>query len=146
MQVEVKIDEKQSTPKIIIITDQLTEEINDLVDKLSKDKNEFIIGSKNQTLEIIPPELIIRAYAANQKVYVCTMQGEYSIKLRLYQLEERLNHNVFVRISHSEIINLKMVKSFDLNFVGTICVTLKDNTTTYVSRRYVSKIKKILEI
>ena len=54
-----------------------------------------------------------------------------------------LDH-AFVRISNSEIINLKKVKSFDLSFAGTICVTLSNGQTTYVSRRYVSKIKQVL--
>ena len=65
---------------------------------------------------------------------------------RLYEIEERLNPHQFVRISNSEIINLKRVDNFDLSFTGTICVKLSNGTTTYVSRRYVAKIKKILGI
>lgn len=61
-------------------------------------------------------------------------------------MEERLNSNYFIRISNSEIINLKKVKNFDLSFTGTICVELMNGTTTYVSRRYVSKMKTILGI
>ena len=47
-------------------------------------------------------------------------------------------------ISNGEIINIKKVKGFDLSFVGTIRVSLTNGTVTYVSRRYVSKIKKLL--
>lgn len=39
---------------------------------------------------------------------------------------------------------MRKVKSFDLSITATICVELSDGTTTYVSRRYVSKIKTIL--
>ena len=63
--------------------------------------------------------------------------------MRLYELEERLD-NRFVRISNSEIVNLKKVKSLDLSFVGTICMELSNGEVSYVSRRYVSKMKKIL--
>ena len=49
-------------------------------------------------------------------------------------------------ITNSEIINFKMVESFDLSFSGTICVKLVDGTSTYVSRRYLSKIKQWLGI
>ncbi|MEE3451384.1 MAG: LytTR family DNA-binding domain-containing protein, partial [Acutalibacteraceae bacterium] len=66
------------------------------------------------------------------------------LRQRLYELEEQLNKYSFVRISNSEIINLKKVRNFDLSLSGTICVTLSDGTATYVSRRYVSKIKKVL--
>ena len=53
---------------------------------------------------------------------------------------------LFIRISKSEIVNLKMVDSLDLSFIGTICIKLKNGTNTYVSRRYVKKIKQILGI
>lgn len=68
------------------------------------------------------------------------------MRLRLYELEERLNPHQFVRISNSEIINLKRVNNFDLSFTGTIRVKLSNETVTYVSRRYISKLKKILGI
>ncbi|MEG0366555.1 MAG: LytTR family DNA-binding domain-containing protein, partial [Coprobacillus sp.] len=70
----------------------------------------------------------------------------YLLKLRLYELEQRLSQSKFVRISHSEIINLNEVINFDLSFTGTIQVKLSNNNMTYVSRRYVSRIKKILGI
>lgn len=52
----------------------------------------------------------------------------------------------FARISNSDIVNLKKVKEFNLSIVGTICVKLSNGTVTYVSRRFVSKIKQILGI
>ena len=45
-----------------------------------------------------------------------------------------------------KIINLNKVRNFDLNFTGTICVEFINHSKTYVSRRYVAKIKKILGI
>ncbi|MDE7359910.1 MAG: LytTR family transcriptional regulator, partial [Lachnospiraceae bacterium] len=66
------------------------------------------------------------------------------LRLRLYEAAERLNPSHFVRISNSESINLNKGKNVDLSFSGTIYVELTNGTTTYVSRRYVSKIKKIL--
>jgi len=79
-------------------------------------------------------------------VTAVTDNGEYNLKNRLYEMEEKLNKSYFIRISNSEIINLKKVKNFDLNFTGTICVKLSNGTVTYVSRRYVSKIKEILGV
>ena len=72
--------------------------------------------------------------------------GEYMLRLRLYEMEQRLDSNFFVRISNSDIINLRKVKGFDLSFAGTICVTLSNGTVTYVSRRFVAKIKQLLGI
>lgn len=67
------------------------------------------------------------------------------MRLRLYELEERLDRHTFVRISHSEIVNLKRVTALDLSFSGTIKMTLADGAAVcYVSRRYVKKIKEAL--
>ena len=62
------------------------------------------------------------------------------------QLRNRLDPQRFVRISHSEMVNLDQVRCFDLNLAGTICIRLADGKVTYVSRRYVSKIKQILGV
>lgn len=72
--------------------------------------------------------------------------ARYALRLRLYELEERLSPMRFVRISNSEIINLYLVKRLDLSLSGTICMELAGGATAFVSRRYVSKIKDILGI
>lgn len=144
MQFEIKIDSAYTEPKILILTDSVTEEVNGIVKKLSEDVPQIISGSREEKVEVLEQEEIIRIYASSGKVFAVTKKGEYTLRLRLYEIEERLNSQSFVRISNSEIVNLKQVESFDLSFTGTICVKLSDGTTTYVSRRYVSKIKKIL--
>ena len=89
---------------------------------------------------------MIRIYLNSGKVVAVTDKGEYILRLRLYEIENRLPSNQFIRISNSEIINLKKVNNFDLSFTGTICVKLSNGIITYVSRRYVPKLKKILGI
>lgn len=146
MQVEIKINSAYVEPKIIIMTAAMTEDVNIIIEKLSKDTPQIISGSKNEKIEVIEQEDLIRVYSNSGKVFAVTDKGEYTARLRLYEMEERLNSNQFVRISNSEIINFKKVKNFDLSFTGTICVEFMNGTTTYVSRRYVSKIKTILGI
>lgn len=135
MKIEIKIDENCVEPKVLIVTDKVTDGINEIVKRLS--------GGQVVVLE---PEEIVRIYAANGKVYAEAEQGTYLLRLRLYEMEQRLANKSFVRISNGEIINLKKVKGFDLSFTGTICVSLSNGTVTYVSRRYVSKIRHLLGI
>lgn len=146
MQIEIKIDSSCTEPKIIVMTASMTEDVNMIIKKLSMDSPQVISGIKDDKLEVLEQTDLIRMYASSGKIYAVTEKGEYIVRLRLYELEERLNKNQFVRISNSEIINLKKVENFDLSFTGTICVKLTNGTTTYVSRRYVSKIKQILGI
>lgn len=132
MQIEIKIDENFKEPKIIVVTDKMTDEINEIVKKLSDDKTTMIAGFKNDIVEILEPDNIYRVFSSNGKVIADTNCGEYSLRLRLYEAEQHLDSHIFVRISNSEIINLKKVRGFDLSFTGTICVTLSNGTVTYV--------------
>ena len=75
-----------------------------------------------------------------------TAEGCYSVRLRLYELEERLDPRRFVRISNSEIVNLEKVTAVDLSLTGTIRMTLNGTVSAYVSRRYVKKIKETLNL
>lgn len=146
MQIEVKIDSETTETKVVIFTDKMTEEISELIKRLSVDTPQIIAGFQNSEVVLLEQSQIIKIYAADSKIYAVTADGEFRLRLRLYELESRLDKKTFVRISNSEIINLKKVKGFDLSFTGTICVSLSNGMTTYVSRRYVSKIKQVLGI
>ncbi len=146
MQVEIKIDSSYTDPKIIILTASMTEDVSRIVKTLSENTSQIISGYKDEKIEILDPGDLIRVYANSGKIIAVTNKGEYILRLRLYELEKQLPSNKFIRISNSEIINLKKVNNFDLSFTGTICVKLSNGTTTYVSRRYVAKLKKILGI
>lgn len=146
MQVEVKLDKSADEPKVIILASRMTEEVHSLVQMLSASEPKLIAGFREDTVTVLDEKDILKIYAANGKVYAVLPSGEYTLRLRLYEIEERLKPRHFVRISNSEIINLKKVKSFDLSFTGTICVVMSDGSKTYASRRYVVKLKEVLGI
>lgn len=144
MKIEIKIDETASETKVVIMTKKVDEEVNALVKRIAEERPQVLAGFDGDAIALLEQENIIRIYALNGKVYAVTTLGEYVLRLRLYELEERLDKGKFVRISNSEIVNLRKVKGFDLSFSGTISVSLVNGTTTYVSRRYVGKIKHVL--
>lgn len=146
MRIEIKVDQDCKKPRVLIITDQVIEEVKELIQKLSNDVPQMLLGFWEDQAEPISPKEIIRVYAASGKVYAVTEKKEYLLRMRLYEAEKRLDRKHFVRISQSEIINLKKVKRFDLSFTGTIGVLLSDGTTSYASRRYVAKLKQWLEM
>lgn len=97
-------------------------------------------------MEILTCESIIRIYTENQKIYAATANGICRVQQRLFELEELLDGRWFIRISNSEIVNLRKIKRLDTSVTGTILMYLQADIKTFVSRRYVSKIKKVLEI
>lgn len=146
MKLNIKIDTSLEEPEALITVPRMSEEVNKIVDYIGKLNGELTVisGVKDDKVEILEQGGLIRAYAEGGKVYAKTERGLYQVRLRLYELEGRLDGSIFVRISNSEIVNLKKVRSIDLSFVGTICMEMTDGEASYVSRRYVSKIKKIL--
>lgn len=146
MQIEIKFEAEQLEPKVIVVADKMTDEVNSIIKKLSETSPVVLVGYKDEKLEILENDDIIRIYAMDGKTIALTEKSEYVLKQRLYELEEKMQVDRFVRISNSEIVNLKKVKNFDLSLVGTICIVFKNGMKTYVSRRYVSKIKQVLGI
>ncbi len=146
MKYEIQVDPSYPEPKVIILTAEITDDVNDLTKKLMETSPSVLSGWKDEKIEILEPTDLLRIYASAGKVIAVTGHGEYTLRLRLYEAEERLKPDIFVRISNSEIINLKKVKNFDLSIAGTISIKLLDGTTSYVSRRFVTKIKKLLGI
>lgn len=146
MKYEIQIDPSYPEPKVIILTAEITEDVNLLTRKLMENSPAVLSGFKDDKIEILEPDNLLRIYSSAGKVIAATEHGEYSLRLRLYEVEERLRQDIFVRISNSEIINLKKAKSFDLSISGTISIKMSDGTICYASRRFVSKIRKILGI
>lgn len=146
MQIEVRIDEAAKDTTVIIVTPRMGESVSELIKRISEERPQVIAGFRDGTVCLLEQAEIYRIYAQDGKVFCKTQTGIWNLRLRLYELEERLDGRRFARISNSEIINLHRVKNFDLSYVGTICVTMKDGDTSYVSRRYVSRIKKALGI
>lgn len=88
---------------------------------------------------------IIRIYTQQRRVLVDSLQGTYTLRARLYELEEQLDPAEFVRISNSEIVRKHCIRKLDFSLTGTIRLNLKGGIETYVSRRYVTRIRRLFE-
>ena len=144
MEIEIKIDKQYSEPKVVICTAEMNEAVQALLQRIGGPRAGELAGFQGGVATILAPPDILRMYAEQQRVYAEAGQGIYLVRLRLYEAESMLESHRFVRISNSEIINLRKVKNMDLSLSGTICVKLVNGHVSYVSRRYVSKIKALL--
>lgn len=142
MKVEVKLDPNYTETKIEIYTNQINEEISNLIKILESKTENRILVFKEEKLYIIEEKEIEAIYSNQGKVYIRSNGVEYISKNKLYELEEKLIEPYFIRISNSEIINFNKVGNLDLNVTGTIKITFKDKYVTYASRRNIKKIKE----
>lgn len=146
MEIEIKIDANQNIPKIIVVAKEITDEISDLLKRISFEGSPFLAGFKDGVAYIIAFEDIFNVYAEGQKVYTIAGIEKLLIKSRLYEIEERFAGTSLLRISNSEIVNFKKVKCMDMSISGTISLLLSNGNRTFVSRRYVETIKKYLGV
>lgn len=146
MKIEIKIDQQVQEPILQIITNEMTDELQQLVKTLSTPSIQLIAGTKGQRVHLLEPKQVVRIYASQKKIIAQTLQDQFLLKGPLYEWEQQLKNHRFIRLSHSELVNLNHVKGFDLNISGTICVRLSNQKITYVSRRYISKLKEIIRM
>ena len=68
MQIEIKIDEKCKEPKIIVMTDKMTDEVNAIIKRLSDEQPQVIAGFREDVVEVLEPSEIYRVFAESGKV------------------------------------------------------------------------------
>lgn len=149
MKVSINIDCSAAETEVLITAKEQSEAVQALYEhiiRFDKKPLETLTAYKDDLAKPIETADIFRIYAGNQKVYIQTPQGEYTIRHRLYELEAALDERQFLRISHSEIVNVKKIRDIDLSITGRICIRFTDGFQTYVSRRYIPRIKKSLGI
>ena len=149
MKVGINIDHSVEEVEVLITAQEQSRTVNALYEHIvefDKKSLETLTAYRDDIAKIVNVTDVFRIYMGNQKAYIQTHQGEYAIRYRLYELEAALDKKQFLRISNSEIINVKKIRDIDLSLIGRICIRFEDNTQTYVSRRYIPKIKKSLGI
>lgn len=143
MEVEIRLEPGLPDVKVVIHAPARTEQVEALAARLSGGP-EPLWGFCGEEAVPLQTDGVLRFYGEDKAVRAQTAAGVYTVRPRLYELERLLPPGQFVRISHSEIVNLRQVTGLDLSLTGTIRMTLTGGTACYVSRRYVKKIKEAL--
>ena len=142
MKVDIHIQPGCGEISVAITAPALTDEVRELAARL--EGGGILLGWQGELAVPLAAEDILRCYGEEKGVKAQTAVGVFDLRERLYELEARLDRHTFVRISHSELVNLEKVTALDLSLTGTIRMTLAEDTVCYVSRRYVKKIKEAL--
>jgi DNA-binding LytR/AlgR family response regulator len=146
MEVEINLEPGRSEPKVIILTGEITAAVADLARRLTAGELRFLPGWQDGEVFLLDPKQIRRIWAEGQAVLARTESAALPLKLRLYELEDRLSGSSFLRVSHGEIVNFDHVKSLDFSMAGTLSLRLDNGDAVFVSRRYMAKIKSYLGI
>lgn len=120
MEVEIKVDEKYTESKIIIYTNKLDEEVNNIIDGIFSINTKKLKAYKDDRIYILNPKEDIEAiYSEKGKVLARCNKEIYTLKNRLYELETILDKKIFTRISNSEIVNFNKVENIK-NYIENV--------------------------
>lgn len=139
MKVELNIDKKFGETIVTISTNKVNDEIQNLVNYI-ENKEDYFIGVLDGEVRLLNTEDIIRVYVEDRKVYVVTVEGRFIVRKKLYEVQNTLTKD-FIKISQSEIANVKYIHSLDLGLRGTIVINYKNSDISYVSRRMLKEFK-----
>ena len=144
MKLELNIDEKIKETLVVVSANKIDKEVQNLINYIEY-SSEYLIGIVENKVSIIDIDEIIRVYIEDRKTFVVTLKDTYVVKKKLYEVENIVTRN-FVKISQSEIANIKFIKNLDFSNTGTIVIKYKNSDISYVSRRMIKEFKLKLGI
>lgn len=144
MKLELNIDEKIKETLVVVSANKIDKEVQNLINYIEY-SSEYLIGIVEDKASIIDIDEIIRVYIEDRKTFVVTLKDTYVVKKKLYEVENMVTRN-FVKISQSEIANIKFIKNLDFSNTGTIVIKYKNSDISYVSRRMIKEFKLKLGI
>ena len=144
MKLELNIDEKVKETLVVVSANKIDKEVQNLINYIEY-SSEYLIGIVENKVSIIDIDEIIRVYIEDRKTFVVTLKDTYVVKKKLYEVENIVTRN-FVKISQSEIANIKFIKNLDFSNTGTIVIKYKNSDISYVSRRMIKEFKLKLGI
>ena len=139
MKVELNIEEKFKEILVTISTDKINDEVQELVNYIEY-KEDYLVGIADDQVCVLDISDIIRVFVEDRKVFVVTTKGKFIVRKKLYEMNNLLTKD-FVKISQSEIANIKFIKNLDLSIRGTIVIVYKNSDISYVSRRLLKDFK-----
>lgn len=144
MKLELNIDEKVKETLVVVSANKIDKEVQNLINYIEY-SSEYLIGIVEDKASIIDIDEIIRVYIEDRKTFVVTLKDTYVVKKKLYEVENMVTRN-FIKISQSEIANIKFIKNLDFSNTGTIVIKYKNSDISYVSRRMIKGFKLKLGI
>lgn len=146
MKIKLFLQKQLEETELHICFREYTKEVKELKETIEQSVNFTVTGYTGQGAELVVAESIVRIFTEGQNVFAATEEKVFRLHQRLYELEEMLRERNFIRISNSEMVNVKKIIRLDTSVTGTIRILLKGDMESYVSRRNVTKIKKALGI
>ena len=145
MKIEIDIDEKYNDLLVQINAPALTTDIEKMISLMRMIDMQLAV-KKNDEIILLETNQILYFETVERNTFVYTKEDTYEIDLRLYEVEQQLIEQGFIRISKTCILNLKKVQSLKTDINRKIKVTLINGEQLIVSRNYADELRRRLGV
>ena len=145
MKISIDIDNAKQDTEIKITCKSLTPEIEKIIATLRMIDQQLMV-EKDQETYILDVTKIMYIEAVERKTFVYTKDDCFESKLKLYEMEERLEESGFFRASKSCLIQLRRIKSLKADMDRKLKLTLENGEQLIVSRQYADDLKRRLGV
>ena len=143
MKINVDISSEYKEPYAVIYTNEVTEDIQRIIDTFGSKEIPVIALQSNGDMVILQSSEIYMVRVENGETMIYTEKKSYRSRKRLYEVGQQLGTQ-FMQISKSTLVNLYYMDSIEPGFSGTLLLKLKNGCKDYVSRTYLPEFKKYL--
>jgi len=107
----------------------------------------IITGKHKDGYEIITYDRVHYFEGSGNDVYCVTSEERYKVKEKLYEIEEKLKNDGFIRVSKAFVVNIVKVGQIIPWFNGKLLLKMESTDQEIdVTRRYVKEFKQFLGI
>lgn len=145
MRIEIDIDEKYSDVVLEIKAPKLSADIEKMI-SLLRMINMQIAVKKDDEIVLLDAGDVLYIEAVDRNTFVYTRDDSYESDLKLYEMEQELLNQDFIRVSKQSILNLRKVKSLKADINRKIRVTLVNGEQIVVSRMYADELRTRLGV
>ena len=131
--------------KITISCRQISPEIEKII-SLLRVMDLKLTGIKDNQTYILDVAKILYIDTVDKKTFFYTKTEVYETTLKLYELEEKLSVNDFLRANKSCIINFNQIKAIKADLDGKLLVTMNNGEKLFISRQYAASFKEKLGV
>ena len=134
-------DDYQENEILIKCQNQNDEEIQRIIQNIQSLQTSLICKKEKAYLRIYL-ENMLYIESIDEKTFLYTIDDVYEASQKLYELEQNLQSQGFLRISKSCILNLEYLQHVRALFNGKYEATLTNNEKLTINRSYVPAFKK----
>lgn len=145
MKISIDVDSTKQDTEIIISCKSLTPEIEKILATLRMIDQQLMVEKEQETY-ILDVTKIMYIEAMERKTFVYTKDDCFESKLKLYEMEQRLEESGFFRASKSCLVQIRRIKSLKADMDRKLKLTLENGERLIVSRQYADELKRRLGV